>query len=389
MPLLSISRAVCVLPRLLILGLSALAMGAAHAAVEETVVYQSGNDGYHTFRIPAVLKIPNGDLLAFAEGRKTSRSDTGDIDLLLKRSHDGGKTWGDLQLLWDDEANTCGNPCAVLDEQTGIIWLFSTHNLGKDGEKDLNHGSAIGGRTVWVLQSKDQGATWSKPAEITSTVKKPEWTWYATGPGIGIQIKQGAHAGRLVVPCDHNYPDKTTGRSERASHAIYSDDHGATWQLGNAIAPGMNECQVAELFDAKGTLLMDMRSYRGLAQRAQSRSTDGGATWTGPVDVPALVEPICQASILRWERAGPDRSGWLLFSNPADPARRRNLTVRASTDDGLTWPRSLVLRKGSAGYSCLVALDATTAACLYEMSDKRPYEQILFARFTVQDLVAL
>jgi sialidase-1 len=388
MPLLPPLRKARLLPGLLFSGLLALTMAGARAAVEETVVYQSGAGGYHTFRIPAIVKATNGDLLAFAEGRKASRSDTGDIDLLLKRSHDGGKTWGDLQVLWDDEANTCGNPCAVVDGQTGITWLFSTHNPGKDSEKAINHGSASGGRTVWVLQSKDQGATWSKPVEITSAVKKSEWTWYATGPGIGIQIQHGAHAGRLVIPCDHNFPDKAAGKSVHASHAIYSDDHGATWQLGDAIAPGMNECQVVELFDGQGTLLMDMRSYRGLAQRAQSRSTDGGATWTGPVDVPVLVEPICQASILRWETAGADRPGWLLFSNPADPAKRRNLTVRASTDDGATWSRALVLRKGGTGYSCLVALDATSAACLYEMSDKRPYEQIVFARFTAQDFAA-
>lgn len=372
--------------RFLLLALLGVAPAQAGVAREETVVFRSETEGYNTFRIPAIVRAPNGDLLAFAEGRKNSRSDTGDIDLLLKRSGDGGKTWGPIQVLWDDGTNTCGNPCPVVDEKTGRILLLSTHNLGHDKEDEIRYGKSRAGRSVWLLESKDNGATWTQAVNITKTTKQPDWTWYATGPGIGIQIKHGPHAGRLVIPSDHNFTDKQTGKSVHASHAIYSDDHGATWQLGGTIHPDMNECQVAELFDGQGTLLMDMRSYRGLAQRAQSRSEDGGATWSEAVDVPVLVEPVCQASILRWENAGAGRPGWLLFCNPADAKKRRNLTVRASADHGATWPQALVLREGGTGYCCLIALSDTTAGCLYELSDKRPYEQIVFVRFDAREL---
>src|SRR5262249_34579351 len=159
-----------------------------------------------------------------------------------------------------------------------------------------------GTRTVWVTKSTDEGETWSRPVEITRAVKKPEWTWYATGPGVGVQLK----GGRLVVPCDH----KADGGRERGSHVIYSDDAGATWKLGGGPGPACNECQVAERAD--GTLLLNMRSYRGNNRRLTATSGDGGLTWSRPAEDAALVEPVCQASLLRY----PGEKGPLLFANP-------------------------------------------------------------------------
>lgn len=354
-----------------------LAAFALHAAPVQTDVFVAGTDGYHTYRIPAVLRATNGDLLAFCEGRKNSGGDSGNIDLLMKRSKDGGATWGVQQVVWDDADNTCGNPCPVLDEATGTIWLLLTHNLGSDHEKEIAARTSKGTRTVWVSNSTDHGVTWTKPVEITSTTKEPSWTWYATGPGVGIQIKAGPRAGRLVIPCDHNYDDTQLKKHVSGSHAIYSDDHGKTWQLGSAIRPIVNECQVVELADGNGTLLMNMRSRTGRNVRAQATSTDGGVTWTAPVDAPPLVEPVCQGSILRHE------SGLLLFSNPA-ATTRVNLLVRASSDDAKTWREIAPLHAGPAAYSCLVSLSATDAGCLYERGDKRPYEKITFARFSVK-----
>lgn len=352
---------------------------AALAAVEKTDVFVSGEGGYNTYRIPAVLRAGNGSLLAFSEGRKAGGGDSGNIDMLLKRSTDGGRTWGATQVVWDDEDNTCGNPCPVLDESTGTIWLFMTHNIGTDHEKEIAARTAKGTRTVWVASSKDQGATWTKPVDVTATTKDPSWTWYATGPGIGIQIKNGEHAGRLVIPCDHNYDDPTDPthkKHESGSHAIFSDDHGKTWKMGAPIRPIVNECQVVELFDGKGTLLMDMRSKTGRNLRAESISTDGGATWTTAVDAPALIEPVCQGSIIRHDLAKP---GLLVFSNPAAKTRT-NLTVRASADDAKTWREVAVLETGPSAYSSLVSLDANTVGCFYENGVKKPYERITFAR---------
>jgi sialidase-1 len=346
---------------------------AAAPVVEQLDVFVSGEGGYHTYRIPAVIRAQNGALLAFCEGRKSGGGDSGDIDIVLKRSTDGGRTWGAQQIVWDDSTNTCGNPCPVLDESTSTLWLLLTHNLGTDHEREIAARTSKGTRTVWVASSTDHGVTWTKPVEITSTTKDPAWTWYATGPGVGIQIKNGPHAGRLVIPCDHNYDDATSKKHVSGSHAIFSDDHGKTWRLGAPIHPTVNECQLAEIFDGRGTLLMNMRSNTGRNLRAEATSADGGATWSAPADVPALVEPVCQASLIRHE------PNLLVFSNPAAKTRV-NLTVRASADNAKTWRDLAVLHAGPSAYSSLVSLDASTVGCLYENGEKRAYERITFAR---------
>lgn len=369
----------CLSPfRIGFVALTLLSCTFAQPSVEQKEVFISGEEGYHTYRIPAVIRAANGTLLAFCEGRKSAGGDSGNIDLLLKRSADDGRTWNAAQVVWDDAENTCGNPCPVLDETTGTLWLLLTHNLGTDRERDIAARTAKGTRTVWVARSNDHGVTWSRPIEITSTTKDPSWTWYATGPGVGIQIKNGPHKGRLVIPCDHNYDDEGEKKHLSGSHAIYSDDHGKSWKLGAPIRPRVNECQVAELFDGRGTLLMNMRSNHGRNVRAQATSTDGGATWTPPVDAQPLLEPVCQASLIRHEPAHV-----LLFSNPAAKTRIQ-LTVRSSADDGKTWRELVVLHSGPSAYSSLVALGANEAGCLYERGEKRAYEKITFARFTLK-----
>ncbi len=364
-------------------------------AVEKNDVFVSGRDGYHTYRIPAVLRLNSGVLLAFCEGRRNNGSDSGDIDLLVKRSTDDGRTWSAAQLIWSDGSNTCGNPCPVVDRATGTVWLLATHNREQDLLKDIVPKRSPGTRTPWVMRSTDQGVTWSAPQEITAAAKDPRWGWYATGPGIGIQIREGPHAGRLVIPANHSYDDPAGrvagGPYEFGSHVIYSDDRGVTWKLGGTIRPKVNECQVVELADGRGTLLMDMRSYFGRGCRAQATSPDGGLTWSAPHDVPALVEPVCQASILGCEPASAGAPGLILFSNPADGRRKQRirLTVRASEDQARTWPRALVLHPGPASYSCLVALAGNRAGCLYENGADDRFDRITFARFALTEITAI
>ena len=300
---------------------------AADASFEQIEIFVSGTEGYHTFRIPALITTQAGTLLAFCEGRKGGRGDSGDIDLVLKRSFDGGKTWGPLQLVADDGKNTMGNPCPVVDRETGTIWLPLTRNLGEDHEGKILSQESKESRTVWMSNSTDDGATWSQPIEITETTKEPDWTWYATGPGNGIQLASG----RLLIPCDYALPVSKTWRS----HVIFSDDGGKTWELGGTIGDHVNECQVVERED--GSLLLNMRSYNKKNRRAISTSTDGGITWSEIAHDEALVEPVCQASFIRYTKAANGGKNRVLFSNPAD-AERVKMTVRLSYDEGATWP---------------------------------------------------
>lgn len=343
-----------------------------------TAVWRSG-DGANTFRIPALIQAADGAVLAFCEARQGSSSDTGNIDLVLRRSEDGGRTFGPSQVLWDDGPNTCGNPCPVVDRRTGRILLLATRNLGHDHESEIIAGTSEGTRTVWVLHSDDHGRTWSTPREITATVKEPSWTWYATGPGAGIQLQRGPHAGRLVIPCDHIEADTR----KYFSHALLSDDGGATWRLGGTTPRDqVNECEVAELED--GALLLNMRNYdRAQRTRQQAVSRDGGETWTDQRHVPEQVEPICQASLrrLRWRSA--EAPGVLLFTNPGSRDGRVALTLRASTDDGATWPRSWLLDPGPSAYSCLAVLADGTILCLYEAGG---YQELVCRRLEAGEL---
>jgi len=348
-------------------------LGAAEP--RQTDVFVSGQDGYHTYRIPSLIVTAKNTVLAFCEGRKAGSSDTGDIDLLMKRSTDGGCTWSKQQVVWDDGPNTCGNPCPVVDRQTGTIWLLMTHNLGIDRESQIVDRTSKGTRTVWLSKSTDDGRTWSRPVEITAMTKKPDWTWYATGPGAGIQLRTG----RLVVPCD-----AIEGASKRYfSHVIYSDDHGATWKLGGAAGPAVNECEVVELADGK--LMLNMRNYDKRQRcRAVATSVDQGQTWSAVSHDATLIEPICQASIRRYSLAGPQSRNVLLFLNPAQTKGRKAMTLRASYDEGKTWPVAKLVWAGPAAYSCLAVRGDGAILCLYERGDRHAYERITLAETTLK-----
>lgn len=332
-------------------------------------VYRAGAGGYHTYRIPALLLTQRGTLLAFCEGRKDNARDHGDIDLLLRRSFDGGRTWTDQQIVYEEGGSakiTIGNPCPVQDVRTGTIWL----PFCRDNDR------------VFVTHSDDDGRTWARPREITADVKEPGWGWFATGPGHGIQLTRGRHAGRLVIPCDCRVgPGRDQWNRFGHSLVIYSDDHGKTWKRGKLTAESMNECQVVELIDAR--LLLSMRNYRGKQRRAFAYSSDGGISWSEPFHHPQVYCPTCQAGLhrYRWEPTSV-----LLYSGPAGPDRN-NVSLRISENEGRTWPRSIQLYRGPSAYSDIAVLDDGDVVVLFECGRRSPYESISLVRVPAARIV--
>lgn len=345
---------------------------------ELTDVFVGGADGYNIYRIPSVIVGPRGTLLAFCEGRKFSSRDQSPTDMVLKRSTDGGRTWSAMQVVVPAVPCAAMDPCPVVDRTTGTIWL--AYDLWPELARDQTPqgvfrkpGHGRDSITGWFTTSRDDGASWSEPVNVTATTKQPEWAGFAHGPGVGIQTRSG----RLIIPGNHYYDN-------RRCFVIFSDDRGQTWKLGGQIGPKVSECQVVELAD--GRLLLNMRSYRGNHCRAVAYSSDGGLTWTDFGDAPELIEPTCQGSFLRYSLADSGGKNRLLFCNPADAKQRIRLTVRLSYDEGKTWPVAKTIYEGSSAYCCLTVLPDGTIGCLFERDN---YRKITFARFSLAYVITM
>lgn len=332
-----------------------------------SVPFRSGTRGYHTFRIPAVLRTGQRTVLAFAEGRRNSAADDGDIDTVLRRSFDGGCTWGRLQVVAAGGGATIGNPTPVADPRTGRILVLLCRGAGAT-------------RQVSVTASDDDGTSWGPPRDITGQVKPAGWRWYATGPGHAVALRHGPHAGRLLAPADHTA--LVDGEVLPGAHALYSDDGGTSWHIGfTQRIPGdwvnLNEATLAELPD--GRVYVNARDEGGVSEatRADAYSPDGGRTVEGTFrPQPDLRGPVVQGSVLQTSGAG----GRLLYSGPADPRRRARMTVRHSRDQGGSWATAWTVSRDPAGYSDLVELEGGRIGLLYETGLTSPYETITFAR---------
>ena len=350
-------------------------------------LFEAGKEGYSRYHIPALAVTKEGTILAFCEARKGRGGDAVKTDILLRRSVDGGRSWSPAQLVAADGDDTCGNPCPVVDQSDGTIWLPFCKNpsLPNEHTEQIVLGKAP--RTVWITKSTDDGATWSEPQEITGSVKLNSWTWYATGPTHGIQLTSG----RLLIPCDH-VEGITVGPKEwnlvvgrpddlPRSHVIYSDDHGRTWQIGGSVDRVTSECGLVETVD--GALYINCRN-KGIGQRrAYAWSWDGGLSFSPLALDGTLVDPNCQANLVRMTSVGTHDRNRVLFSNPASLKRER-LTVRLSYDECQTWAVSRVLHEGPSAYSDLCIAPDMAICCLYDRGTVDPYEEISFARFSLE-----
>lgn len=355
-------------------------------------VFPAGLNGVARYRIPGVVVTPKGTVLAYCEARRHDSSDWGEIEIHLRRSLDGGRTWQPAQHIahhgeriegnprkksGGEKEQTVNNPVAIVDTQTGVIEFLYCVNYAR----------------CYSIRSRDDGKTWSEPVEITPSFEpfrtSYDWKVLATGPGHGLQLTSG----RLVVPIWLAYGN-VGDHEPSAAATIYSDDHGRTWKAGDIavhnVAPfsDPNESMIATLSD--GSIFLITRNEGVRHRKIVTTSRDGASNWSEPRFVEELWEPVCMASVVSL----PDKPGWLLFSNPdtlppghlnlppeqRKPGRgkRQNLTIKLSCDDGRTWPVSRTLDAGASAYSDLAVLPDKTILCLYE-DDK----DISVARFTL------
>lgn len=338
----------------------------------KTNIFEAGVDGYKLYRIPGIVATDKGTLLAYCEARKSDKGDWGQIDIVLRRSSDGGATWEPARKIVTPPRDAERNPAAV------------KQNLGKSGEITANNPVAIVDHKTGALhflycieygrcfymRSDDDGKSFGETTEITATFDRfrPEYNWkvLATGPGHGIQLKSG----RLIVPVWLS--DGTGGHAHRPScvSTIYSDDHGKTWQRSEiVVAPPdpVNPSETVPLELADGRVLLNFRHESPIRLRGVATSKDGVSGWSKPRYDKQLPEPICMASIARLTLA-PTAKNRVLFANPDNPKdrARRNLTVRLSYDEAESWAHSKAIESGPSGYSDLAVGPDGSIYCFYE-----------------------
>ena len=355
-------------------------------------VFESGKDGHKSYRIPAIIKLNNGHLLAFAEGRVQGASDFGDVNIVLKISTDNGRTWGSIKTIVDYDTLQAGNPAPVVDltdpaYTTGRIFLF--YNTGNKHESDVRNGNGL--REVWYKTSTNGGINWSEAVNITLQTHRPklpqinpaynftdDWRSYANTPGHAMQIETGKYKGRIYIAANHSEGGIQNESMDYIAHGFYTDDHGKTFHISNNVnLPGGNENMAAELSD--GRIMLNIRNQRGdVRARYIAISSNGGQSWDTSYFDKNLPDPVCQGSLLTIGKKR--KQNILAFSNAADEKRRDNLTLRISFDDGKTWKKNFVIYKNpsqpdAAAYSDIVKLSGKKIGVLYE---KDNYSKIVF-----------
>ena len=354
-------------------------------------VRQAGMDGVAAYRIPGLVTTNEGTLVGCYDVRYHSSVDLQEkIDIGISRSRDKGQTWEPMRIAMSMEnerglphaQNGVGDPSILVDDKNNTLWIAAAWCHGMGNQRAwFNSGQGMDAdETAQLLltKSEDDGKTWSKPINITPQVKDPSWYFLLQGPGRGITMQDGT----LVFPIQ--YIDST-----RVPNAgiMYSQDAGKTWHLHQAARSNTTEAQVAEV--EPGVLMLNMRDNRG-GSRAVSITRDLGRTWEEhPSNRSALPEPVCMASLIH---VSADKNALkkdlLLFSNPNSTKHRNHITIKASLDGGLTWPKEyqVMLDEGEGwGYSCLTMIDEETVGILYESS----VAHMTFQAIPLQDIVPL
>ena len=356
----------------------------AEPELTRTDLLCGGEGGYALYRIPGIIVTPAGTILVYCEARR-SNSDWGEIDIVMRRSTDGGKTFSPTARAAEmpagarrnavapakapvsDRGITLNNPVAIADRSGAVHLLYCVEYS-----------------RCFYRRSDDEGLTFSDPVEITATFEalrpRHDWKVIATGPGHGIQLTSG----RLLVPVWLSLGTGANGHGSSCAATIYSDDGGRTWKAGEVVRPDEladgNECAAVELSD--GAVMLNIRHPRPRKPgfRAVTTSPSGIGPWSSIRYDEQLPEPVCMAGIVRLDERR------ILFSNPHNPQgrERKNLTIKMSEDDGKSWPVARTLEPGPSGYSDLAVGADGSIYCFYERGETKPTEKLTFARFNLE-----
>lgn len=347
--------------------------------LHDGIVYQPGEGDYDFFRIPSLIRI-NDQLMAFAEGRKNSLSDHGQIDLVMKTSNDLGHSWSPMQVVVHYVNESCQNPTPIyIEGEDKLIVLFTKRTVASDTEAMIRSGTSKGDIAAYAVESTDGGKTWSSVKEITDQVKRPDWRWYAFGPGGAITInKDTDHKGRLIIPANHS-TSEGVGNEYLGAHVVYSDDNGQSWHIGAVDSRGEgsinpNESNVVET--SSGNLYFNTRNQhsgdQSLPNRAITWSKDGGESFIRQFfPEPQLITPVVHASLARSDSV-------IFFVAPNHPRDRKNLSIWISRDEGLSWNSPKTIFEGFSAYSSTIYIKPGRLGILAETGEKDPYERIMY-----------
>lgn len=365
---------------------------AAAPMLEKVDLFEAGQGGYAFYRIPGVTVTAKGTVLAYCEARRTDRSDWSTMDVLLRRSTDGGKTWEPAQNISGVPGPKEKNPAARV-QKLGRVDGFTYNNPIAIADRDgaVHVLFCLEYMRCFYRRSDDDGKTFSAPVEITATFDRfrPEYDWkvLSTGPGHGIQLRSG----RLVATVRLSRAIGRNALRPTVATTIYSDDGGKSWARGEIAVPNTadwvnpNEPIIAELGD--GRVMLNVRNEGKPKRRLVTTSPDGAKGWSTPRFDAALLDSGCMAGLVTVSRKATSDKSRLLFSNPHDVAARKNLSLKLSYDEGETWPVNQTLEEGLSAYSDVGVLPDGTMVCFYERGSpdgKELYGRLTVARFNLE-----
>lgn len=352
------------------------------------LIFAPGDYNSKYYRIPAITTAEDGTIVTITDKRKNNQGDLpGDIDLLVRRSHDGGKTWDEPIVLAEGKGEGKGFGDAGIvrtDEAGGLLAIF----VGGQGLWDSTPSDPI---RTYVSKSNDNGLTWSEPRDITDQIfganctDNERKTWRASfcASGSGLKTKNGVLM--FVAAIRHN----TT--NTLYNHVVYSNDNGETWNVSNCAMEGGDESKVVELND--GRILMSIRRqgkgarYYNISNNVPSKTETVSWTQKNTSSVDSwsdMIEPNCNGDIVRYTSTidGYDKDR-ILHTVPNHSTNRENVTIFLSYDEAKTWGIKKSICKTGSAYSSITILEDGTIGVYTEENYNTDAYSTYFINFSL------